>query len=200
MHLVRHRLEAGYTAIEMLIVLSLMGLLAAMSIPAMGMMLGHYRLSGDARGLSNVVAVAKTRAAAAFTTGRVYVDLAARSYRVETWRKTGTPGWVAEGNYGNLSVGTSFGFAGLPSPPPNTQADIAQSPPCRDDDGAAIDNTACILFNSRGVPVDTAGVPTGAGGLYLTDGAAIYGVTIAASGLTRLWRAQSSASPVWVRQ
>jgi hypothetical protein len=88
----------------------------------------------------------------------------------------------------------------LPTPPPNTQAGIALSPPCRDDDGAAIDNTACVLFNSRGVPVDTSGVPTGAGGLYVTDGAAIYGVTIAASGLTRLWRAQSAATPVWVRQ
>jgi len=200
MHLVRRRSDAGYTAIEMLIVLSLMGLLAAMSIPAMGMMLGYYRLSGDARGLSNVIAVAKTRAAAAFTTGRLFVDLPTRSYRVETWRKTGTPGWVAEGSYGNLSVGNTFGFAGLTSPPPNTQAAIAQSPPCRDDAGAAIDDTVCVLFNSRGIPVDTAGVPTGSGGLYVTDGAAIYGVTIAASGLTRLWRAQASASPVWVRQ
>jgi prepilin-type N-terminal cleavage/methylation domain-containing protein len=192
--------EAGYTAIEMLVVLALMGLLATMSIPAMGMMLGHYRLSGDARSVSNIVAVAKTRAAAAFTRGRVYVDLTTGRYHVETWRKTGTPGWVAEGGYGGLSAGNTFGFAGLPTPPPNTQAGIALSPKCRDDDGDVIDDTACVLFNSRGVPVDTAGVPTGAGGLYVTDGAAIYGVAIAASGLTRLWRAQSSATPVWVRQ
>jgi prepilin-type N-terminal cleavage/methylation domain-containing protein len=200
MDLVRTTREAGYTAIEMMVVLALMGLLSAMSIPSMGMMLGHYRLSGDARGVSNVVAVAKTRAAAAFTTARLYVDLSTGRFHVETWRKTGTPGWVAEGHYGGLSVGNTFGFAGLPTPPPNTQAGIALSPPCRDDDGDAIDNTACVLFNSRGVPVDTSGVPTGAGGLYVTDGAAIYGVTIAASGLTRLWRAQSSATPVWVRQ
>jgi len=55
--------SAGYTVIEMMVVLSFMGLLAAMSIPAMSVMLDHYRLAGDARGVSNVVAVAKTRAA-----------------------------------------------------------------------------------------------------------------------------------------
>lgn len=192
--------SAGYTVIEMMVVLSFMGLLAAMSIPAMSVMLDHYRLAGDARSVSNVVAVAKTRAAAAFTRGRLYVDTATGRYHVETWRKTGTPGWVAEGHYGGLSVGNTFGFNGLSAPPPDTQAAIALSPACLDDDGDAIAGTACVLFNSRGVPVDTAGTPTGAGGLYVTDGAAVFGVTIAASGLTRVWRAQTAATPVWVRQ
>ena len=184
----------------MMVVLSLMGLLTAMSLPAMSVMLHHYRLSGDARSVSNVVAVAKTRAASAFTKGRLYVDLSTGNYHVETWRKTGTPGWVAEGNYGNLSTGSTFGFAGLSAPPPNTQSDIGQSSACLDDGGDVIANTACILFNSRGIPIDGAGAPTGAGGLYVTDGAAIFGVTVAASGLTRVWRAQSADTPVWVRQ
>ena len=48
--------------------------------------------------------------------------------------------------------------------------------------------------------IPPAGTPTGAGGLYVTDGAAVFGVTIAASGLTRVWRAQTAATPVWVRQ
>lgn len=184
----------------MMVVMCLMGLMAAMSVPSMSAMLGYYRLAGDARSVSNVVAVAKTRAAAAFTRGRVYVDLVGRQYHVETWRKSGVPGWVAEGSYGALSTGSSFGLAGLTEPPPNTQSVIGLSPACLDDAGAVINGTACVVFNSRGTPVDAAGAPTGAGGLYLTDGAAVYGVTIAASGLTRVWRAQTSATPVWVRQ
>lgn len=192
--------QAGYTVIEIMVVLSLAGLMAAMSVPAMSVMLKHYRLAGDARAVSNVVAVAKTRAAAAFTRGRVYVDLSTGQYHVETWRKTGTPGWAPENSYGGLNAGNTFALAGVGTPPPNTQSSIGQSPACLDDDGQAIDDTACVLFNSRGVPIDAAGTPTGAGALYVTDGAALYGVTVSASGLTRVWRAQVTDSPVWVRQ
>ena len=197
---VRSPSNAGYTAIEMMVVMSLMGLLTAMSVPSMSAMLGYFRLSGDIRSVSNTVAVAKTRAAAAFTRGRLYVDLTSGNYHVETWRKSGTPGWVAESSYGSLSTGNTFGLAGVATPPPNTQSVIGLSPACLDNGGAAVAGTACVVFNSRGVPVDAAGVPTGAGGLYVTDGAAVYGVTIAASGLTRVWRAQAAETPVWVRQ
>lgn len=197
---VRVRSNAGYTAIEMMVVMSLMGLLTAMSVPSMSAMLGYYRLSGDARSVSNTLAVAKTRAAAAFTRGRLYVDLTSGDYHVETWRKSGTPGWVAEGSYGSLSAGNSFGLAGTATPPPNTQSAIGLSPECQNDLGQMVPGTACVVFNSRGVPVDAIGVPTGAGGLYVTDGAAVYAVTIAASGLTRVWRAQAVGAPVWVRQ
>ena len=196
---VRPPSNAGYTAIEMMVVMSLMGLLTAMSVPSMSAMLGYYRLSGDIRSVSNTVAVAKTRAAAAFTRGRLYVDLTSGDYHVETWRKSGTPGWVAEGSYGSLSVGNIFGLASMDTPPPNTQTVIGLSPECLDDDGAALASTACVVFNSRGIPVDAADVPTGAGGLYVTDNAAVYAVTIAATGLTRVWRAQA-AEAVWVRQ
>lgn len=184
----------------MMVVMSLMAVLTAMSVPVMSGMLKHYRLAGDARSVSNVIAVAKTRAASAFTRGRVYVDVATGQYHVETWRKTDPAGWVAENSYGQLSVGNTFSLGGLSSAPPNTQTVMALAPSCRDDDGAAINNTACILFNSRGVPIDTTGTPTGADGLYVTDGAAVYGVTLSATGLTQLWRAQVAATPTWVRQ
>ena len=45
---------------------------------------------------------------------------------------------------------------------------------------AAIANTACIMFNSRGVPIDSTFAPTGDDALYVTDGMAVYGVTVAA--------------------
>ena len=85
--------------------------------------------------------------------------------------------------------------------PLNTQAPIGQAPPCVTRLGAAIANTSCILFNSRGIPVDSAGAPpavgapTGNDAIYLTDGTAVFGVTISATGLIKLWRTNPRAAP-----
>jgi hypothetical protein len=56
------------------------------------------------------------------------------------------------------------------------------------------------MFNSRGIPVDSTGAPVASGALYLTDGSAVYGVTVAATGMIRLWRTFPYATPNWVMQ
>lgn len=186
--------------LELVFVLSINLIVAGMAIPMMGNTLGFFRLSGDARAVSNATAVAKMRAAAYFTQTRLFLDLAANRYRVEAWQKTGTPGWVAEGGTITLSPGDAFGFGAVSTAPPNTQATIAQAPGCPDSDGHAIANSACIVFNSRGIPVDATGAPTAIDAVYLTDGTAVYGVTVSATGLIGLWRAGPTATTSWVRQ
>src|SRR5262245_13983879 len=86
--------STGFSAVELLIVVAMIGGIAAMAAPMTGNALGYFRLSGDARGLSNALSVTKMRAAATFSKARVYVDLPGKSFHIETWRKTGTPGWV----------------------------------------------------------------------------------------------------------
>ena len=61
-------------------------------------------------------------------------------------------------------------------------------------------NTACIVFNSRGIPVDSTGSPYGNDAIYVTDGSAVYGITIAATGFIRTWRTLYSAYPSWTLQ
>jgi Tfp pilus assembly protein FimT len=206
------RSDAGFTAIEVLTTAAFVCVLAALATPLMGNMLGAYRLSGDARGLSNSVAVAKMRAASLFSQTRVYVDLGARTYRIETWIKTGTPGWAPDGassttspgqgvGQTGLSSGVNFGFGSVAAAPTNTQGTIGQAPLCREDDNTTtIAGTACIIFNSRGLPVDGAGQPTGSDAVYLNDGQAVFGVTIGATGIIRLWRTPQHTSPTWSLQ
>ena len=191
----------GYSLIEMMMVAGLITVIGAITVPMMSNSLGNFRLTGDARGIKNAVSLARMQAAANFTQARLYVDLSVNGYRTETWQSTGTPTWVPQGGTRYLSSqAESYGFGSVSDPPPNTQAAIAQAPPCRDAAGQAIGNTACVLFNSRGIPVDTSGAPTAAFALYVTDGVAVFGTTVSATSIIRLWRTNAASTPTWVLQ
>jgi prepilin-type N-terminal cleavage/methylation domain-containing protein len=188
----------GFSLLEMLFTVALTTVIAAIAVPAGGNLLASLRIAGDARTLTNTTALAKLRAASDFTQSRVYVDLVGGTYHIETWQKA-TNTWAWEGGAVNLSLGVANGFLTLVTPPPNTQAAIAQSPQCLTNLGAAIAGTACVLFNSRGVPIDGAAAPTNVDALYITDGTTVYAVTVSATGFVQLWRS-SVATPAWGKQ
>ena len=148
------RRQDGFTLVDILIAVALVGIVTAMAIPMADSAARGYRMKGDAQGLANVVSLAKMRAASRFSRARVRADLAANSYRLEVWDKAAST-WVLDDGVVPLSPGVTFGFGALATPPPNTQDAIGQSPLCS---GATsltanpIANSACIVFNSRGVP------------------------------------------------
>src|SRR5262245_53305545 len=124
---------------EIMFVVAIMGIISAIAVPMLGNALAHFRLSGDARSVSNAVAVSKMRAASDFARVRLYVNLANSSYHVETLDKTTTPPhWTLEGGTTYLATGVSFSYGIVGAAPPNTQATIAQAPACIDDNGVDI--------------------------------------------------------------
>jgi Tfp pilus assembly protein FimT len=202
------RRERGMSAMELLAVVALIGVISGVSMPLAQNLLAHLRLSGDARAASNALTLAKMRAAASFTQARLYVDLSAKTFRIETWRKTGTPGWVTDGGSTSLNANTVLGFGGVSTPPPNSQTTVSQPGLCRNAAGGAVSNTACIVFNSRGVPIaaKTTGPPDGTetplatNALYMTDNSTLYSSTVSAAGAVRLWRTKTSGGLNWTIQ
>jgi prepilin-type N-terminal cleavage/methylation domain-containing protein len=186
----------GFTLIETMIVLGLIGVISAIAVPMFANAIAGFRLSGDARSLSNAAAVAKMRAASDFTRVRLFVDLTGRTHHIETWDKTASH-WTPEGGTTTLSTGVSFSYGVVATAPPSTQATIGQAASCTADDGTVIAGTACIMFNSRGVAIDSTLAPTGADALYVTDGMAVYGITVASTGMLRLWRTLPTSTPTW---
>ena len=186
-----------------MITLGLIAVISAIAVPMMGNTLGNFRLSGDARSLMNGVSLAKLRASSDFSKVRLYVDLSVNAFHIESWNKT-TSAWVTEGGVTYLSSSAeSYSHGVVTTPPPSTQSTIGQTQ-CLTAAGAAIGNTACVVFNSRGIPVVDAagstGSPSANQALYLTDGTAVYGVTVTATALIRLWLANPVAVPTWVQQ
>jgi prepilin-type N-terminal cleavage/methylation domain-containing protein len=193
----------GFSVIELLVVVAIFGIMAALAVPSLSSASRGYRLAGDARALSHAVSLAKMRAAAAFTLVRLRADIGAGTFYVERLDTGVTPNvWTLDGGVQRLSPGVRFDFGGLTAPPPNTQATIQQSDACRDtaDPPAAISSTSCLVFNSRGVPIHpTTRTPQG-GGIYVTDGTAVYGAMVAVTGLSNLYWTPYVTPAAWQKQ
>jgi hypothetical protein len=135
--------------------------LAAFIMPFTRSSLNALNLSSDARNLLSAASLAKMRAAASFSQAESVVNYRQRTFHVERFQKN-PAAWIPEGNVRSLSPTVSFGFSSVTAAPPNTQPVIAQAPACLDAAGATMAGTACIVFNSRGVPVDATNAPTAA--------------------------------------
>jgi prepilin-type N-terminal cleavage/methylation domain-containing protein len=205
----------GFTVMELLVVMAITAILTAFAVPNYQRITQSLRIAGDLRDLNGIVAQAKMQAAAYFTHARARANFMTGTFQLEIWNKAGNGGagcWQTVGDTGNpctvgtspvqqLSSGVTFGFDQVTAPPPNTQAAMAQAGPCRKGaagtpsaDPTTTANTACIEFNSRGIPIDAAGNPTGNGALYVNNGNAVYGLTVAATGYALNWSAQDTSS------
>jgi prepilin-type N-terminal cleavage/methylation domain-containing protein len=194
----------GFSLVEVLMTTVIIVVIAAIGIPTLMSIVRGLRTGGDARDLNGLIIQAKMRAAANFARTRVYADLSANTFRIET-QPSGTTGWTTDCPSGcnqSLSSGVSFGFGSLSSPPGGTQATLGQAPLCKDITGTAdIANTACIIFNSRGIPITpgTGLTPTGEDAIYVTDGKSVTGVTVSLTGLTKIWRTEATGAN-WTQQ
>ena len=183
----RRNLSQGFSAVELLIVLAIAGCVAAMAIPASIGMVDEFSLSGDAHGVSNSLALARMGAAANFTRARLYIDLLANTYRIERWNKTAAA-WQAVSGTSPLGTKNAFSAGAINTPPPNSQIVFGQPAPCLTSAGAAIGNTSCIIFNSRGVPIDPTGAPTPAAVIYMNGPTAVYGIVVSSTSQLAMWR------------
>ena len=190
--------DAGFSLIELMVVLAFIGTLAAIATPIIGGAVASMRLNGSARAIANLTAVTKTKAAAKFSRARLYADRNNNSFHLETWDSTVVPAqWVVDGGPTFLPVNVTFGFGVVGAPPPNTQPAIQLALPCLDNAGVAVANTDCMVFNSRGIPIDNAGAPTNGDALYITDGTTVLGVTVTGTGLIGVWSTPPVAVPLW---
>ena len=65
----------GFSLMEIMIVVGIIGVVAAIAAPMFANAIAGFRVSGDARSMSNATAVAKMRAASNFSRVRLFVDL-----------------------------------------------------------------------------------------------------------------------------
>ena len=197
-----NKAQRGFSLTELLVVLAMSVIVSAIAVPTYLRVASYMRSVGDLRSLNGITAQAKMRAAADFTHARAYINIAAGSYHLEVWNKANNC-WQTDGDIANpctaggspttsLSQGVNFGFGALGTGPTPGTAATAQAPNCRRrvagvNGGPTDQNTACIEFNSRGIPVDATNAPVATGAVYITDGISVEAVTVSATGSIQSW-------------
>lgn len=187
------RNDSGVTLLEILVVLAVVLILAALSLPAAK----NYRISwqelSGAKSIVSQLALAKMRAASNFSWSEVYCGTTSYSDGSSNSTCQVKLNSAATGNttfsatnsgdtngqeplppalhfgFGNITVGA--GHQSTPAQP------NAATPPFQ------------ILFNSRGVAIDTSGNPTSNYTLYLySDMGRYYAISVELTGKPRLWK------------
>ena len=192
------RSDRGFSLIEIMVVMSVMGVIAAFVIPVVASTASSIKLRGQAEDVSNLIGLAKMRATARFSRARVFVDQAAETFVLQIWDDDAKK-WVDDNALTELPQGVTFDYGKLAEPPPDTQQEIKFAAECTNDAGDDMPKTSCINFNSRGIPIDSKGSPVGGNAFYLTDGTGVRAITVTATPLIRDWWSSADHAG-WVRQ
>jgi prepilin-type N-terminal cleavage/methylation domain-containing protein len=199
------RPQQGFSLIELLIVVAIALIIGGFAVPSFLQSMRNFRISGDARSINGELLTAKMRAAARFTRTRVRFERVSRQFRSQWWDRTlngGAGGWADEavGAPQQLSRQVFYGPGDVTMNPAGDAIGFASA--CLDDDGVTvIPSTACVVFNSRGIPIDSTGSPVASNQIWINDTNQVHGVTVSITGLTQVWRTESAdtSGSYWVR-
>jgi Tfp pilus assembly protein FimT len=184
--------SAGFHLLELVVVVSILLVAAAIAIPGLAATLRSYRAASDARTMSSQIALARMRAANSFTRSRVRIS--GNAYIIETQSNPPAPcdtaTWVNDATnaptgtitpttqgLGHLSAQVQFGAGSV----------TTAAPPLTGTPAQPVNNV--IMFNSQGIPVDCNGATVPGYAAYLVNSTnEVYAVSVFPTGKVSSWK------------
>lgn len=162
----------GFTMIELSVVLGMIVVVAAFSVPMLTNSMRNMQLIADARNIATTMTYAKMSAMSQMTRYRLSFDLDSNTWRLLK-RNRATGEYEPEQAINGLSNGVSH--SGIEFKPSATTAP----------NGFPTSSSTTITFNSRGIP-ESAGI------IYISNDELDYAVSVSLAGKVQIWRYQNN--------
>ena len=178
------RNNSGFSMLELLIVIAIIGIIAVMALPSAWNFVKGYRLHTDASAIASQLNVSRFRATSQYTPYRLNVTASTRTFSMDRMSTTyGSP--AIEVGFG-LSQGISFlTTCPVSAKPGNIPSSVTAG-------------STAVYFNTRGLPVDTTGTPTNTNVFYLKNDNDLYdAITVSLGGRITVWN-YNVATTTWI--
>src|SRR6059036_576184 len=173
--------ESGFSLTEVTVVIGLVLLFSALSIPMLSSSFTAWQGRSDAQNISTMLQSAKFRAISRANRYQVVFSVANNTWTVQREEPRGSNTYVDEGSTNSLSSGLYKAV--------QLKASSSGSP-----SGFPTASSTQIRFNSRGIPIDTTGALTPNLAVYLAGGDTTYAVTVSTIGKVKLWSSQNGSA------
>lgn len=171
--------DKGFSLTELAVVMAVLALLAAFTVPTISSTMRNLKSRTDARKIATALSVAKLKATSQLTRYQVRFSLAQNRWITEKFNKI-TGRYEADGAEIALSKEDSdyrVSFQTSSSSSPTSFSTLSSN---------------IIRFNSRGIPIDVSGIAVPDGAVYLRDPDNSYAITVSLSGKVQLWQKRGS--------
>jgi Tfp pilus assembly protein FimT len=198
----------AFTTTELMLVIAVLGVIAAAGVPSVLNSLRDYRLHSDLSTVASLCNVARLRAAAEFAPYRVNISVSAGTYSMEK---------LCGNTSSSVDPACASPYAAFTTPqvesgtqyvlPGNTFASCRPSGPTSypgtiTGDPSGCPNLVQLYFNTRGAPTDSAGNPLTNGGdvVYMTNqNGMVDALTLSVGGRASVWNWDPSGSKWYQR-
>jgi len=179
------RKNPGFSMLEVLVVIAIIGIVAAFALPGAINFVKAYRLHADASAIASQLNVARFRATSQYTPYRLRFDAANGLFSTDRLSSDYSSSSATE-----VSLGLQPGIRML------SECPVSAKPGTIASSFSGISNS--IYFNTRGLPVDSAGTPTNSNVIYLANDNNLYdAVTVSLGGRITVWN-YSEATSTWM--
>jgi len=175
--------ENGFSLTEVTVVIGLLLLFSALSIPMLSSSFTAWQGRSDAQNISTMLQSAKFRAISKATRYQVVFSVANNTWTVQRNEPRGSNTYVDEGSTMSLSSGLYKAV--------ELKASSSGAPT-----GFPTATSAQVRFNSRGIPIDTNGQILPNLAVYLAGGDTTYAVTVSTIGKVQFWSTKNGST--WV--
>jgi Tfp pilus assembly protein FimT len=162
----------GFSLIEICILFGMIMIVSAFAIPSLSSAMRGLQLSGDARNIASALSYAKLSAASQMRRFRVSFTLGENRWEVQRFNSAANE-FESDLEGKNLSTESGIGF--------KTTASAALT-------GYPSASSSTITFNSRGLPIDDAGIPAANSVVYISKDDSDFAVSVSLTGKVQVWK------------